>query len=103
MLAQNHNIIVDLTGVLTGAVGALAVLLFISITFNLLCIIYCIHQLRMKKSQCCSTEGKIEEEIYEVVDEQYPSAGGSLPMMQNEAYRQIMPQTQTLSRGGTGL
>ena len=36
-------------------------------------------------------QGKTQDQIYEVVDEQHPAVKDTFPMKQNEAYGQINP------------
>ena len=56
-------------GSLIGGVVGLAVLLLISLTINILAMIYCIYQLRVKSTQSVGERGN-EEKLYEQVDDQ---------------------------------
>ena len=95
---------VCLIGALTGVVGVLSVLLFISLTINLLCTIYCIYQLKMKTKQRVVSEGEKQDALYEQVDEQqqFTATRSTLAMKQNEAYGKISSQTSNPSHS-TGL
>ena len=61
-----------ISGTLVGGVSALAVLLFISVTINILAMIYYVYQLRGKLTQChCVSggDGDNVDQMYEQVDE----------------------------------
>ena len=88
-----------ITGALTGTVGTLAVLLFISVTINILAMIYL---WRVKRFQSVSVEGETQDELYEVVREQHSTGDDTLSMRENEAYEQISSYTQNPSYA-TGL
>ena len=68
----------------------LALLLLISLTINILAMIYCIHQLRVKSTQSVGERGN-EEKLYEQVDDQQHAAG-VVVMKQNEAYGELSRQ-----------
>ena len=76
---------------MVGGVSALAVLLFISVTINILAMIYHVYQLRGKLTQChCVSggDGDNVDQIYEQVDEKQHQTG-AVAMKHNEAYRQL--------------
>ena len=73
--------------------ATLAVLLFISLTINILGIILCIYQWRVKQAQSVG-EGENMEQFYEQVDER-PRPTGDVTLKQNEAYGQIQVPNPT--------
>ena len=73
--------------------ATLAVLLFISLTINILAMIYCIYQWRLKPAQSVG-EGENKEQLYEQVDER-PRPTGDVTLKQNEAYGQIQVPNPT--------
>ena len=79
-----------LTGSLTGGVVALAVLLLISVTINLLSAAYWIYRLRVrgKKSNGGGSPGN-QEGLYEDVDGSLQPQGGEVSLKRNEAYGKI--------------
>ena len=71
--------------------SGLAVLLFISVTINILAMIYCVYQLRGKLTQCHSVsggDGDNVDQMYEQVDEKQHHTG-AVAMKCNEAYGQL--------------
>ena len=84
-MSNNH----PLTGSLTGGVVALAVLLLISVTINLL-LAYWIYRLRVrgKKSDGGGSPGN-QEGLYEDVDGSLQPRGGEVSLKRNEAYGKI--------------
>ena len=84
-MSNNH----PLTGSLTGGVVALAVLLLISVTINLL-LAYWIYRLRVrgKKSDGGGSPGN-QEGLYEDVDGSLQPQGGEVSLKRNEAYGKI--------------
>ena len=76
-----------MAGSLTGGVVGLAILLLISLTINILAMIY---QLRVKSTQSVGERGN-EEKLYEQVDDQQYAAG-VVVMKQNEAYGELSRQ-----------
>ena len=69
----------------------MAVLLFISVTINILAMIYCVYQLRGKwtKWYCVSgSDGDNVDQMYEQVDEKQHHTG-AVAMKRNEAYGQL--------------
>ena len=72
---------------MTGAVVTLAVLLFISLTINILGMIYCVYQWRVKPAQSVG-EGENKEQLYEQVDER-PRPTRDVTLKENKAYGQI--------------
>ena len=85
-MSNNH----PLTGSLTGGVVALAVLLLISVTINLLSAAYWIYRLRVrgKKSDGGESPGN-QEGLYEDVDGSLQPRGGEVSLKRNEAYGKI--------------
>ena len=79
-----------MAGSLTGGVVGLALLLLISLTINILAMIYCIYQLRVKSTQSVGERGN-EEKLYEQIDDQQHAAG-VVVMKQNEAYGELNRQ-----------
>ena len=79
-----------MAGSLTGGVVGLALLLLISLTINILAMIYCIYQLRVKPKQSVGERGN-EEKLYEQVDDQQHTSG-VVVMKQNEAYGELSRQ-----------
>ena len=79
-----------MAGVLIWGVVRLAILLVISLTINILAMIYCIYQQRVKSTQRVE-ERENEEKLYEQVDDQQ-HGGGVVDMKQNEAYGEISTQ-----------
>ena len=79
-----------MAGSLTGGVVGLALLLLISLTINILAMIYCIHQLRVKSTQSVGERGN-EEKLYEQVDDQQHTSG-VVVMKRNEAYGELSRQ-----------
>ena len=76
---------------MVGGVSALAVLLFISVTINILGMIYCVYQLRGKLTQChCVSggDGDNVDQMYEQVDEKQHYTG-AVAKKCNEAYGQL--------------
>ena len=65
----------------------LAVFLFISLTLNILGMIYCIYKWRVNSAQGVGEEEN-KEQLYEQVDER-PRPTGDVTLKQNEAYGQI--------------
>ena len=74
-----------LAGPLIGGVGGLCVLLLISVSINIVAIIY---QLSVRRTQSAggSAGRENEEQLYEQVDDHHP---GIVAMKQNEAYGEI--------------
>ena len=75
---------------LTGSVVSLAVLLFISLTINIVFTVHCIYQLRVRRGS--SSDGdKRSEELYEQVDDSRPlqTTGEVVTLQKNEAYGEI--------------
>ena len=74
-----------LAGALIGGVVVSVVLLLISVSINVVAMVYCIYQRRVKLTQNVSGSGggEIEEEVYEEVDNYQPGAD---PVELNEAY-----------------
>ena len=71
-------------------VSGLAVLL-LSVTINILAMIYCVYQLRGKLTQChCVSggDGDNVDQMYEQVDEKQHHTG-AVAMKRNEAYGQL--------------
>ena len=71
--------------------SGLAVLLYISVTVNILAMIYCVYQLRGKLTQCyCVSggDGDNVDQTYEQVDEKQHHTG-AVSMKRNEAYGQL--------------
>ena len=89
-----------MAGGLTGGVVGLSLLLVISLTINILAMIYCIYQQRVKSTQRVG-ERENEEKLYEQVDDQQ-HGGGVVAMKQNEAYGEISRQISRPSHT-TGL
>ena len=85
-MSNNH----PLTGSLTGGVVALAVLLLISVTINLLSAAYWIYRLRVRgmKSDGGGSPGN-QEGLYEDVDGSLQPRGGEVSLKRNEAYGKI--------------
>ena len=82
---------------MTGAVVTLAVLLFISLTINILGIIHCVYQWRVKQAQSVG-EGENKEQLYEQVDKR-PRPTGDVTLKQNKAYGQIPVPNPTPTTG----
>ena len=80
----------------------LAVLLLISVSINIVAMVYCIYQRRVKLTQNVSESGeeKVEEELYTRVDDCQPEA---VSTEQNEAYEQSSSFTPNPSDDTTGL
>ena len=77
---------------------SLALLLFISITINILLTVHCIYQLRQRKGGWSGGEGsgKQSEELYEEVDRlPQQDIGDAVTMKSNEAYGEISCQNPT--------
>ena len=75
-------------GIPVSVVSGLAVLLLISVTINILAMIYCVYQLRGKLTQChCVSggDGDNVDQMYEQVDEKQHCT----TMKCNEAYVQL--------------
>ena len=85
-MSNNH----PLTGSLTGGVVALAVLLLISVTINLLSAAYWIYRLRGRgmKSDGGGSPGN-QEGLYEDVDGSLQPREGEVSLKRNEAYGKI--------------
>ena len=66
-------------------------LLFVSITINVLSMIYCVYHKRVKSAQEKSIT--TQEQLYEQVDELQYSKEAAVAIKQNEAYGQISSQT----------
>ena len=79
--------VMTITPTLISVVVTLAVLLFISLTINILGMIHCVYQWRVKQAQSVG-EGENKEQLYEQVDER-PHPTGDVTLKQNEAYGQI--------------
>ena len=80
----------------------LAVLLLISVSINIVAMVYCIYQWRVKLTQNVSGSGeeKVEEELYARVDDCQPEA---VSTEQNEAYGESSSFTPNPSDDTTGL
>ena len=77
----------------------LAVLLFISLTINILGMIYFVYQWRVKPAQSVHVgEGENKEQLYEQMDER-PRPTGDVALKQNEAYGQIEAPNTTTTTG----
>ena len=74
-----------------GVVSALAVVLFISVTINILATIYCVYQLRGKLTQChCVSggDGDNVDQMYEQMDKKQHHTE-TVGVRHNEAYAQL--------------
>ena len=80
-----------MTDSLVGGVVSLALLLFISVTINILFTVHCIYQLRQRKGGSGGEgSGKQSEELYEEVDRlPQQDIGDAVTMKSNEAYGEI--------------
>ena len=91
-----------IAGIPVSVVSALAVLLFISVTINILAMIYCVYQLRGKLTQChCVSggDGDNVDQMYEQVDEKQHHTG-AVAMKHNEAYGQISSSSSPTTTTG---
>ena len=89
-----------IAGALVGGVSALSVLLFMSVTINILAMIYCVYQLRGKLTQChCVSggDGDNVEQTYEQVDEKHHHTR-AVAMKRNEAYGEISSSSSPTTR-----
>ena len=86
-----------MTDSLVGGVVSLALLLFISITINILFTVHCIYQLRQRKGGSGGEgSGKQSEELYEEVDRlPQQDIGDAVILKSNEAYGEISCQNPT--------
>ena len=82
---------------LTGGVVALAVLLLISVTINLLSAAYWIYRLRVRGKKSDGGESsENQEQIYEDVDGGQSHCAPGLPLKRNESYGKINPRSISL-------
>ena len=82
----------------------MAVLLFISVTVNLLSMIYCIYNKRVKESvRQRDSQGEAQQQFYEQVDEKKYPTEAAVTMKANEAYGQISLQPTPNPTHTTGL
>ena len=81
----------------------MAVLLFISVTVNLLSMIYCIYHKRVMSAHQKDSEGEAQEQFYEQVDEKKYPTEAAVTMKANEAYGQISLQPTPNPTHTTGL
>ena len=80
-------------GALIGGVVGLAVLLLISLTINILAMIYCIYQLRVKLTQNVHVGEREEMEMLCVQVEEQQQAAAVVDMKQNDTYEGVGGQT----------
>ena len=81
-----NNVYTVLTDALIGGVVALSALLVTSLSVNIVTILYCAHQLWVKRQSGAGTgRRENEEQVYEQVNDHHP---GAVTMKDNEAYGQ---------------
>ena len=78
---------------LTSGVVALAVLLLISVTINLLSAAYWIYRLRVRGKKSGRESSDNQEQIYEDVDGGQSHCAPGLPLKRNESYGKINPKS----------